>query len=115
MFDRWRLRRFDRRLADVATWRLMQEVRQRGTLRDAPISEAGMTKGENLRRPTEGIVVDSFGIPLLQQMGDDGLPLGAPRGPHSGSSAEVQGPERGSVQGDDVQAGQSPLDPKETT
>ena len=65
---RW-LRRHDAKLADTPTWRLMQELRQRGALRDAPLTEAPFSKGERLGS-NDGIVVDTYGIPLLQQRFD---------------------------------------------
>lgn len=69
MLDRLWLWRRNRTLADTPSWRLMQELRRRGDLRDAPASEAGNVKGTTGRLGTEGgYAVDSRGVPLLQQM-----------------------------------------------
>lgn len=71
MFDKRHNKKFNKRLSDIPTWRLMQELSQRGTLRAIPASANIYDRNQ--------IVVDGYGCPILQQFGDDGLPLFAPR------------------------------------
>lgn len=71
MFDKRHNKKFNKRLSNIPSWRLMQELNQRGVLRTIPASSNIYDR--------KNVVVDRYGCPILQQFGEDGKPLFAPR------------------------------------
>lgn len=65
-YARWANNRLDRRLRDVPSWRLLQELKQRGDLVPAEDADLGQTKGGTGKLRIGAHPVDRHGLPLYR-------------------------------------------------